>query len=126
MYTCISINCVADLLHDFDSLRARKGVVVGYIDDLYWAAPFEKMIEVIKFVMHRGPAYGYNLNMKKCIYLMAPLGRDISQRELDVRMHALINLGIPIENIKVHPDCQFSASPSITIKRRIEWGFMRP
>ena len=64
------------------------------------------------FSFRRGPAYGYNLNMKKCVYLMAPLGRDISQRELDVRMHALINLGIPIVNIKVNPDCQFSVSPS--------------
>ena len=93
------VQSVADLLYDYESSNVRKGVVAGYIDDLYWAAPFEKMIEVIKFVMHRGPAYGYNLNMKKCVYLMAPLGRDMSQRELDVRLHALINFGIPIENI---------------------------
>merc|ERR1711907_490244 len=67
----------------------------------------DKMIEVIKFVMVRGPAYGYNLNMKKSVYLMAPLGRDISQRDLDVRIRALTNLGIPVDNIKIHPDCQW-------------------
>ena len=38
---------VADLLHE------SEGVVAGYIDDLYWSAPFDKMIEVIKFVMDR-------------------------------------------------------------------------
>ena len=81
------------------------------------------MIEVIRFVMVRGPAYGYNLNMKKSVYLMAPLGRDISQRDLDVRIRALTNLGIPVDNIKIHPDCQSFASPSVLVKRRVEWGF---
>ena len=36
---------VADLLHDPNSPRPRRGVVSAYIDDLYWAAPFTKMIE---------------------------------------------------------------------------------
>ena len=81
------------------------------------------MIEVIRFVMVRGPAYGYNLNMKKSVYLMAPLGRDISQRDLDVRIRALTNLGIPVDNVKIHPDCQSFVSPSVLAKRRVEWGF---
>ena len=106
---------VADLLHE------SEGVVAGYIDDLYWSAPFDKMIEVIRFVMVRGPAYGYNLNMKKSVYLMAPLGRDISQRDLDVRIRALTNLGIPVDNIKIHPDCQSFASLSVLVKRRVEF-----
>ena len=116
------VQSVADLLHDVGSSQYRKGVVAGYIDDLYWAAPFEKMIQVIRFVMDRGPAYGYNLNMKKCVHLMAPFTRKISQRDLDVRLHALINMGIPIDNIKVHPDYQSFVS-SVLAKRRIEWGF---
>ena len=81
------------------------------------------MIEAIRLVMRRGPAYGHSLNVKKRVYLMAPLGRDASQRELDVRMRAVVNLGAPIEDVKAHPDCQLSASPSTTIKRRIERGF---
>ena len=115
MILLVLIQSVADLLHDVGSSQYRKGVVAGYIDDLYWAAPFEKMIQVIRFVMDRGPAYGYNLNMKKCVHLMAPFTRKISQRDLDVRLHALINLGIPIDNIKVHPDCQSFVSSSVLV-----------
>ena len=66
------VQSVADLLHDSSSSHSRNGVVAGYIDDLHWAAPFEKTIEVIKFVMERGPAYGYSLNVKKRVYLTAP------------------------------------------------------
>ena len=59
---------IADLLYEPNSSQPRKGVVAGYMDDLCWAAPFLKMVDVIKFVKARGPAYGYNLNMKKSIY----------------------------------------------------------
>ena len=31
---------------------------MGYIDDLYWAAPFEKMVQVIVFAK-----FGYRLNL---------------------------------------------------------------
>ena len=61
---------IADLLYDSNSSQPRKGVVTGYMDDLCWAAPFTKMVDVIKFVKSRGPAYGYNLNMKKQLSLI--------------------------------------------------------
>ena len=64
------VQSVADLLHDPNDMVSKKGAIGGYIDDLYWAATFDKMVEVIKFVIERGPAYGYNLNMKKCVYLI--------------------------------------------------------
>ena len=42
---------VADLLrHTSSSDPSQEGLIVGYIDDLYWAAPFEKMAQVIAFV----------------------------------------------------------------------------
>ena len=41
---------VADLLYDANSSQPRKGVASGYVDDLQWAAPFAKMVDVIKFV----------------------------------------------------------------------------
>ena len=47
------------LLYDSNSSQPRKGVVSRYMDDLQWAALFERMVEVIKFVRERGPAYGY-------------------------------------------------------------------
>ena len=82
------VQSVADLLHDSGSSQTREGAAAGRVDDLYWAAPFEKMIEVIKFVTRRGPAYGCNLNVKKCVYLMAPARSQTSQREMDVRLRA--------------------------------------
>ena len=42
---------------------------------------------------------------------------------MNVRIHALVNLGIPIGNVKIHPECQPCVSPSVFIKRNIEWGF---
>lgn len=41
--------------------RRSKVESGGYIDDSYWAATFDKMVEVIRFVVERGPAYGYSL-----------------------------------------------------------------
>lgn len=73
---------IADLPYDPNSSQPRKGVVGGYIDDLYWAASFEKMVNVIKFVMDRGPAFGYKLNMKKCVYLMVPTNSGLSQKKM--------------------------------------------
>ena len=52
-------------------------IYASYIDDLYWAATFPKTVKVIEFVIERGPAYGYHLNMKKCIYLMAPTAKKL-------------------------------------------------
>ena len=69
---------VADLVHNPDCLAPKRGSVCGFIDDLYWAATFFKMAKAIKFVIDRGPAFGYTLNMKKCIYLMAPTGEALS------------------------------------------------
>ena len=71
-------------------------------------------MQVLKFVSvrDRGPAYGYNLNMDKSIYLMAPIGRDISQDELFCRVKLLTTLGVPIQSIRVHPQCQSFVSPA--------------
>ena len=117
---------IADLLCEPNSSQPRKGVVAGYMDDLCWAAPFEKMVDVIKFVKTRGPAYGYNLNMKKSIYLMAPTSRSFSQQELIERINVLARLGLPIDNIKVHPRiincCQPYASSAVLAKRSVQWG----
>ena len=70
---------IADLLYDSNSSQPRKGVVAGYMDDLCWAAPFGRMVDVIEFVKSRGPSYGYNLNMKKSTYLMAPGASRLSR-----------------------------------------------
>ena len=105
-------------------MPGKKGVIgAGYIDDLYWAATFNRLVEVISFVIERGPAYGYNLSLKKSIYLMAPSSKRLSADELDRRIHVLNALGIPTQNIKVHPDCQSATPTALAAKRRAEWGF---
>ena len=38
------IENVSELLHASDSIGSKEGVITGYIDDLYWAATFRKMI----------------------------------------------------------------------------------
>ena len=93
---------------------------------MFNAAPFAKMVDVIKFVKARGPAYGYNLNMKKSIYLMAPTRGRFSQQELIERINVLASLGLPIDVIKVHPRiikcCQPSTSSAVLAKRSAQWG----
>jgi len=77
------------------------------------------MVEVIKLRMDRDPACGYSLNMKKSVYLMAPSNDVISDEEMSLRIRALMTLGIPLENIKIHSDCQ----PLEVAERRTEWVF---
>ena len=38
------------------------------------------------------------------------------------RVNLLMRLGVPIQNIKVHPQCQSFVSPMMLTKRRVEWG----
>ena len=73
------------------------------------------MVEVIKLVMARGPSSGYNLNMKKCIYLMAPTHSSLSDDEMRSRISVLVSLGIPFENIKIYPDYQLHASSRLVL-----------
>ena len=100
----------------------------GYMDDLQWAAPFERMVQVIiiKFVRDRGLYTDTVLiwtSLSSSAYLMAPIGRgDISQDELFCRVNLLTTLGVPIQNIRVHPQCQSFVSPAVLTKRRLEWG----
>ena len=101
---------VTSLLRDPNDQLEHDGVFAGYIDDLYWAATFDKMVEVIKFVLERGPAYGYSLNLKKSIYLMSPSTQRLSSDELHRRIRLLIDLGVPAQNIKAHPDCELGVS----------------
>ena len=106
------VKSIDDLMIDSNASQPRKGVASGHMDDLQWAAPFERMAQAIKFVRERGPDYGYNLYMDKSIYLMAPIGRDISQDELFYRVNLLMTLGVPIQSIKVHPQRQSFVSPT--------------
>ena len=47
------IKNIDDLISSTNLPFSEKGIVTSYIDDLYWAAPFEKMVEVIKFVQEK-------------------------------------------------------------------------
>ena len=61
------------------------------------------MVKVIERVQTVGPNYGYRLNMDKSIYLMAPPLEYLSDQQLEDRIKQLEVLGIPRDNIKIHP-----------------------
>ena len=100
----------------------QSGLLAAYMDDFYWATTYEKMVKVIERVQTVGPNYGYRLNMDKSIYLMAPALEYLSDQQLENRIKTLESLGIPRENIKIHPNCQNTCSSSIILQREEQWG----
>ena len=54
-----------------------------------------KLVMVIEMNRDRGPAYGYSLNMKKSVYLMAPSNAVVSDEEMRLGIRALMTLGAP-------------------------------
>jgi hypothetical protein len=42
------ITDIDDLLRSTNSSLTDEGIITSFIDDLYWAAPFQKMIETLK------------------------------------------------------------------------------
>ena len=99
----------------------NDGIVMSYIDDLYWGAPFDKMVEIIEFVQINGPKYGYTLNMHKCVYLFAA---DVSldHSELNRRLDVIMQLGFLRSNIKIHPNTQQDISRELYQSRSEQWG----
>ena len=99
------------------------GVVGGRVDDLRWAAAFDKAVDATRLATQRGPAFGCSLSLKKSIYLMSPSTQRLSSDELHRRIRLLIDLGVPAQNIKIHPDCELGVSSALVDKRKAEWGF---
>ena len=56
-YIIYIVSSIDQLMFDPNASQPREGLVSGYMDDLQWAAPFERVVQVIKFVRDRGPAY---------------------------------------------------------------------
>ena len=54
---------------------------------------------------------------------MAPSTQRLSSDELHRRIRLLIAPGVPAQNIKIHPDCEFGVSSALVDKRKAEWGF---
>ena len=79
------------------------------------------MIEIIRFVKERGPEYGYRLNLGKYLYLLSPNTSD--RLSVDQKIARTLDLGTPIENIKVHPDCEPDAPREFILTREREYGF---
>ena len=100
---------MTNLLRDPNDQFDYNGVFAGYIDDLNWAATFDKMVEVIKFVLERGPSYGYKLNLKKSI-LLAVLAMTIDMHLVHHFMTALI--------------FEFFGSPSTSIGTSTSTGYL--
>ena len=52
---------VANLLHKPDRLAPKRGLVCGYIDDLYWTATFSKMVKAIETLLYHCKQYRYQI-----------------------------------------------------------------
>ena len=57
---------VANLLHKPDRLAPKRGLVCGYIDDLYWTATFSKMVKAIEDVGLERMPYGFMTKLCPC------------------------------------------------------------
>ena len=55
---------------------------------------------------------------------MAPTTERLDYESLRPRVQLLTSLGIPFENIKIHPDCQRDVCADLTTRRRAEWKFI--
>ena len=56
--------------------------------------------------------------VKKSVYLMAPTAMQLSAHEI---LSVCDELGVPTQNVKVHPDCQLDTSIDLADERRAEW-----
>ena len=72
-----------------------------FVDDGNIATNFNKMYEVLRLLIQIGPSYGYILNLKKCVYLLA---RCDTNAEAISRKNIIINLGFDPNNIRIHSD----------------------
>lgn len=115
------VNNIAELLSIVNPSSDDAGVALTYIDDFYWAAPFESAVKAIKLVNIHGQRYGYRLSMSKSIYLKATPKRLLAAQQLDARVQKLIQLGVSLSNVKTHPSCQ-PGSP-LKSSKRSDWDF---
>ena len=61
--------------------------------------------------------------MKKCVYLVAPNAQRLSDDDINDRVQLLVSMGISIDNIKIHPNCQPDAPDDLKARRAAKWEF---
>ena len=74
---------------------------------------------IIRYLREYGREYP---NYPKTSIVVSVCTKDLSRSEMNKRINALMDLGLPMENIKIHPDNQSVVTPSVVTKRRTEWG----
>ena len=82
-------------------ILGHEGFTKWFADDGNSTAPFDKMVEVIEYVIQEGPKVGYFMKRNKGTYL---LGKCTSYNEAMSRKEKLINLGLNGDMIILHPD----------------------
>ena len=63
-------------------------------------------------------SYKYSIS----IFILLLEALNYTADELDRRIHVLNALGIPTQNIQVHPDCQSGTPSALAAKRKAELG----
>ena len=48
--------------------------------------------------------------------------KELTADELNRKLDALVELGIPVKDVKIHPDCQRDLPTHVVATRRAEWG----
>ena len=82
---------------------SHNSVFGAFLDDFGISSKHEKTVEALLKCQQYGPELGLEINYEpnKTVVL---LGKCDSPTETQTRMNAYIDLGLPMENIKVHPD----------------------
>ena len=73
----------------------------SYADDTGCLGPFDNIMRVITHQVEHGPTQGLRLNLKKHVILLGHC--DQSPQAAAAKLDAYSSLGIPRENIRVHP-----------------------
>ena len=77
-----------------------KGFMKSFVDDNQGVAHFDDLVVHLRFVIAEGPKYGYILNFKKCKIMLGFCNDTHVALE---RRDRLVEMGILINNISLHP-----------------------
>lgn len=100
LFFCLAIH---QLVQSMNSLNGNPslGIVKCFVDDIVSISKFAELIKQLQFITEEGPKYGYNLNLKKCKFM---LGLCENNEEAFQQKQQLMELGFEDSNIDIHPD----------------------
>jgi hypothetical protein len=89
------------LINQISTILDGIGFAKFFVDDGNIFSTFDKMYEVVRFVLEQGKQFGYELHTSKGTYLLGKCGNYQLALERKAR---LVQLGLDENIIKIHPD----------------------